>query len=362
MESSSPRNRVRAGVPTGGQFAPTSRPEPTFTIDGDGIDDTVDGAAAAWIEDLSSADPEAYEAPDAFDDLPAEAVVEQARTSGSYWGRHYGVDPDEVTSNTVEAFTKVVRRRGQAVEMGNHEAYLHSVARSFAASSIAGAERGEDRKAWAEYRQRVDELGHSPTEDEKDAIAEEVRLAQPARRRARTGFHRRSRAVSLDGPNSYAGFEGVTDGGIAEVDDRLSPGRGDCPDLERPDTHQGRVELRRNAWKLYAPDAPQAVAGTLTPAQATRTRKLVARNGGVLAAAAAWRSGDIDASTAQALFCPFGELDEAARDEVVGRLAAHPGYAADLWNAVVMAATDRSRQAGAAGPDAPSGARERIPA
>lgn len=344
MESSIPRNRVRAGVPTGGQFAPSPHPEPGFAINDDGIDDSIEEAASAWVDDLASADPEAYEAPDAFDRLPAEVVIEQARVSGSYWGRRYGVDPDEVTSSTVVAFTNAMRRRSRPAELGNHEAYLHSVARSFAASAIAGAERGEDRKAWAEYRRRIDGLGHSPTEDEQDAIAEEVRMSQPARRRASTGFHRRSRAISLDEPTSYVGLEGVTDGGISEVDDRLSADARQWPDLERPNTHRGRVELRRSAWSLYAPDAPQAASGALTPAQATRSRKQVARSGGVMAAAAAWRSGDIDAPTAQAFFSPFGDLDEAGRDEVVDRLVAHPTYATDLWSSAVMAATDRGNR------------------
>lgn len=360
MDPSTPRNRVSAGVPTGGQFAPSAHPEPGFTLD----DYEEVEEASAWVADLAAADPEAYEAPDAFEHLSADAVIEQARVSGSYWGRRYGVDPDEVTASTVTAFTGAMRRRSRPSELGNHEAYLHSVARSFAASSIAGAERGEDRRAWTEYRRRIDGLGHSPTEDEQDAIAEEVRMSQPARRRASVGFHRRSRAVSLDGPGSYAGIEGVTDGGISEVEDRLSPGARQWPELERPTTHRGRVELRRSAWSLYAPDAPQAAPGTLTPAQATRNRKQVARTGGVMAAAAAWRSGDIDAPTAEAFFSPFGDLDEAGRDEVVDRLVAHPTYATDLWSSAVMAATDRRPRAVSATSGSADGgdSRERISA
>lgn len=326
MKSSNPfQPRKPAGVPTGGQFAAKNQAEPGYGLDGDDLVEVVEAPDSGWTEPP----------------LSPEAALEQATKSGRYWGTRYGVSAEDVASDTLEAYLGVVRNRrdSKQVSLRSESAYIHAVARNIAARSIAGAERAEDRSAWTAYQLWAGTLDHKPTDEECDQAAERIRLAQPPRRRARPGFHRRKEtAVPLpldEVASTSPGVLATADAGFDFDDPR-------DPDIELPDrpTNPREVaDLRRKAWTMVAPDAPQPAVESLTSAAAHKARRQVEASEGPLKLARRWYEGDATPEQTEALFAPFGNLDHRQRAAVVRELTSRPRAAGMLWDAAMTAST-----------------------
>lgn len=327
--------RVPAGVPAGGRFAISSHPEPSFGLGDAGDFDAVEAADTIEASERGGA---------SFVDIPAEEVLAQAKASGTYWGRRYGVDADDVAAESVAAYLRARTSRSRAIA-AEPSAYIHRVARNVALMSVVGAERSEERTARSVYlsaiETEVNRLGRQPTGAECDAIAERVRLSQPARRRASRGFHRRRRTVSMT--------ERAWDEPIAEsAEERFladSEVGDDSPGIPEPGSARTGGEmagLRRRSWSLVAPDAPQVAQRSISEAAARDSRRRVAEGGGLTAVANRWYEGDASAEETSALFAPFGQLDNRQRAAVAKVLLSKPAYAPTMWDLAVMSATARA--------------------
>lgn len=320
---------MRAGVPAGGQFAPTHRHEATGVTLSDG--------------------------PDPGGGIPATVVLAEATTWGRRYARRYGADPEEVAGATAVAFYEQrARRRAAAKPAIDDHAYLNTLARGIALQAI-GADRNYVRQAWRRYRARCDEvmqeLGRELTSSEEDEIAAAIVATQEPRRRAPVGFHRTRRVVSLEAPTSGHDH----DGDVASIAESLAAvgdteasvlGRGDTlgPVAERAEqlAQDGdHAAARRLAWDALAElsGAPSVQPGSVTERNAAACRRLVRGVGGAGMIAAAYERGLAEPRATEALFAPFGDLDDEGRDGIVATLSAHRHLADDLWDMALRAAT-----------------------
>ena len=130
----------------------------------------------------------------------------------------------------------------------------------------------------------------------------------------------------------------------------------DSPAGQVLDPGTSKWEVNYLAWDALAQTwgGPRVRRAGLSHRQATGVRTRVAAAGGARAVAEQWRAGELDDPVVEALFAPFGELDDTGRAEVYALLT-HVGLdeeqAQTLWGYAVMAA-DRSRSAPAASSDA----------
>lgn len=328
MARSSPQPRVPPGVPSGGQWAAVSQPR---------LSDGILSSDGLLVDPYD--DPLAF-VPDDGAGIDSHDLYDQAVKSGRHWGRRYRVDPDEVTSETLEAYLRATGGRSRVP--ANPSGYLHTVARHFAAAMATGAQRSEDRAAMSAYREAIASLGREPTSEEEDRIAEEIRMAQPARRRATQGFHRRKALVrlsDLDPSDLDASY--VADS--ADIsDDTSTDTNGDdrFPDVESLSQAE-TIRLRRQAWTMVAPNAPQPCQASLGVDRAARARATIFAGGGLNSVVNRWYDGDATDEETDALFSPFGDLDHTQRADVARVLRSHPGAAAPLWDSTVTVATRR---------------------
>jgi hypothetical protein len=341
------QSRVPGGVPRGGQFSATSRPEADV--------DLLDRPASV-----------------AQDEIGPEELFTQASASGRYWGGRFGVDAEDITQETLLAY--LVSRsnktnahavsNGAAAANGEHGdgetlggvtnvgGYLHTTARSIALKRMTGLERSEDRAAYKRYasaRADVEQELHRPlTKTEEDALAEKIRSEMPSRRRAGAGFHRQPQVISTDvlehpdwiiyravggGEPNVANKAEFAAASAGEVASRLIDSGG----------RSNFVAARRLAWDAVADavHAPAVAQSTISERSATATRKYMSAQGGAGEVARRWANGEATAEEEKALFAPFGGgLSMSEQIGVVRTLRANPAYADDLWGAAMFAATN----------------------
>jgi hypothetical protein len=306
------KKRIPPGTPNGGQFARSTR--------GD-----------AGPLDLG--------------DSRTAVAFEQAQKSGSYFARRYGVDGDEITQDTIIAYLDTSRRRGEDSPIANVNGYVHSTARSIANAAMAGTGRSEVRAAMTEFREltaaQSQQLGRLLTTAESDALANDIRNRQKLRRRAPEGFQRPVHFVDIDNhPEAQSVVAQSAEsaefqaGSISEMAERL------CDSGKKK-------EARRIAWDALAEisDVPMVTPGSLTELESAKARRLVTEASGAGAAAQEWNQGLSHPSTRDALFAPFGDLDDNGRDAVAHMLTQHRHFADSLWDAAVTAATAKRKGA-----------------
>jgi hypothetical protein len=323
---------VRAGVPAGGQFAPSRRPEAT------GIELSEDPGPAGQ-------------------GLPATAVLAEATRWGTAYARRYGAEAPEVIGEVAVVFYEQrARRRVAGKAMLSDAAYLNSLARSIALQAV-GADRSYVRQAWRTYQARCDEamqaLGRELRSAEEDEIAASVIAAQPPRRRAPADFHRPRRPVSLEtaaighghgetGRSIAASLAGAGDTEEAALghDTPLGPIAETAEQLAQ---HGDHAAARRLAWDALAElaGAPPAKVASVTERQAAAARRAVRRAGGAGVLGEAYARGLAGPEQAEALFAPFGAISGAERDAVAGVLTARRHLADELWDLALRAATSK---------------------
>lgn len=309
------QSRVRRGVPTGGQFAPTNRPE----------------ANGSQLSD--------------------ELVLAAATKCGERYARRYGVEAADVIGETALRFYERRSRRPESAPVLNDSGYVNTLARSIALEAI-GADRSYVRQAWRKYQEICDaqmqELGRELTTRESDAIASSVIAAQEPRRRAPEGFHRQRKTTSLDSPgHEMSGgrtlAEDIADIEVPERSDaekgrRLGPSGELAEQLIASGDSAG---ARRLAWDAIAElaGAPKTVKSLVTERQATALRHAVRSEGGAGAIAKLYRRGLAEESASEHLFAPFGAISSDERDAVVEVLVGREHLADDLWDLALRAST-----------------------
>lgn len=302
------QRRVLAGVPAGGQFAPTRRPESSLDLE--------DG----------------------------DEILEAARRSVSHWARsrRTAVDISDLTQEVCLSYVTAMKRGGGSVQ--NRRGYIHRIARQAVAShSFSGDRmiRSEEREALARLRSKVDaiqqELGRELTDAEVSAIADDVRAAQPPGRRARSGFERPVALAHFDDWGSIPEPEAAI---VAHSDfDEGSTGA-QAERLAASSDRKDQSDARRMSWDALAElsGAPPVRSG-VSERQIANARRSVAAAGGVAAAIERWESGDTSAT--KAVFAPFAIETESGRAQVVALLRKYPAYTDDLWDAAARGATKR---------------------
>lgn len=293
------------GTPVGGQFAPFEHPEADVELS----DELVDQA------------------------------MRKATKASSALARRYGVSAEDVRQDTLLAFVASVKRNG-ADAITNPNGYIETIARQQAVSAMIGTTRTEVRQAISAFHSRVAATsqlyGRDLTAAEQDEIAEAIRGAQPPRRRAPEGFHRKTKVVSLE------------DAGVVNLADVSTPAttRGFDEDsiaarAERLLAAGEWVAARRLAWDAVAEStgAPLVAHESVTETEAARCRRLVADAGGVTAVANAAAPGGEPNETERAVLAPFGETDTLGRDRVFDLLAEYPDVADRLWDVALTQAT-----------------------
>jgi hypothetical protein len=303
------QRRVLAGVPAGGQFAPTRRPESSLDLE--------DG----------------------------DEILEAARRSVSHWARSRRptVDISDLTQEVCLSYVAAMNRGG-GESVQNRRGYIHKIARQAVAShSFSGDRmiRSEEREALAKLRSRVDaiqqELGRELTDAEVSAIADDVRAAQPPGRRARSGFERPVVRVHFDDWGSIPEPEAAI---IAHSDFGEGSTGAHVERLAASSNRKDQSDARRMSWDALAElsSAPPVRSG-VSERQIANARRFVAAAGGVAAAIERWESGDTSAT--KAIFAPFATETESGRAQVVALLRKYPAYTDDLWDAAARGATKR---------------------
>jgi len=253
--------------------------------------------------------------------------------------RRYGVDAEDLRQDTLLAYVATVKKSGENA-ITNPNGYIEAVARKQAVSSMMGTQRTEVRQALAAFHARVAAeaqlCGRDLTNEERDHIAEAVRMGQKPGRRAPEGFHIPVRQVSLDAE------------GVLEIPDETTPASTSGFDetsiaakTERLLAEGKPVAARRLAWDAVAErsGAPLVAASTVSEKEAAKARRLVGEAGGVVAIADATPPGRATTPQARAVLAPFGDLDQLGEDRVFDLLTSYPAVADRLWDVALGQAT-----------------------
>lgn len=200
--------------------------------------------------------------------------------------------------------------------------------RDITGRSVWNARRGDLEK----------ELGRSLTTREEDDLAERVRAEIPSQNRPRPGFHRYAQIESLS-----AGDD--TDGPVHQLE---APGAAAFTDPSTPEEdHLGQVADRieqaledgtvnpkhigQRPWVLlttmarsrepWRPEIPAPADMSMTRKARRDAAAAIDEAGGPRAAACAYLAGTLPDRQADALFAPFGDIDERGRDAVADFIA-----------------------------------------
>lgn len=198
------------------------------------------------------------------------------------------------------------------------------------------------QEAEAEF---VAQSGRKMTADERAAAANEIRLrAFAPQRRPREDFHVEYKRVPID-ISSEDGGETLADTLVAEeplgFDDQEDAAAMALHEVENGNA--SKLDVRRDVWKIVSirNGAPQVVPRSVSGNAAREHRKLVDAAGGAHALTQKWLDGLTTGAQEDALFAPYGELDDAAREKVAEVLDDHPGFADHLWGEALKAASRR---------------------
>lgn len=350
MSVSAP-NRVPAGVPTGGRFAPGS---------------TGESPVALSCEPVARC---------RYGGLTDDELLDCCRRSGEYWGRRYRVDAENLASETMLRFLERVTDRNEptgpdggcaagdvpagerVVGVAHPRKYIDQVARSIGQRQATGLEGGRNIKSLKLYlaerdRQLAANGYRALTPEQEDRIAEQVRASMPPGARPVPDFHRASSQASREAAVDFADPDAVPWAHNAGPLWR-HPGRGSefAPGSpgEQAEAHlgegrAGRLAARRMAWDAisHGTGGPGVCHESLGEDAAAAARRTVREAGGPAQVARNAHEYGYDDPRVAALMSPFGP-DATTGDvlDVARVLARHPGRAEDLWDAAVFAATRR---------------------
>lgn len=297
--------------------------------------------------------------------LDEHAVFERIRQDAERLCRRRGAmeHVDDVIGDTAHDIIRRIR------ESEDREAKVRAVATaSLIRRMVSGhlahrlgsgeVERSEVRAGQARLGQRIaqvqQELGRELSGREIDRLAEEVRASFPSDRRPPEDYYsRRGRAVSIDAdpatPNRLAvpADESVLDeeprDPFPEAVDRT---RMDASEMhyfvQNRDEAPMPIHSRNAGSAIYNTLAqtmriPPARPDSLTHRQALAAGRTVrSHERGVQGVCADYLDGVRDERT-QALFAPFGDIDDERRDAFATRFESNP-YAEEMWGSALRCA------------------------
>lgn len=315
--------RVRAGIPAGGQWAP-SRHDSEDDVD-------LNGELVRMVQAAARREASRYSLDK--DDLAGEVLLKVTRTG-----------------------TDGVRNLNAYVSVATHRLALSTLYAKRTGRSFYGSEW----RAYREYREQCSsleqELHRYLTDEEKDRIADGIRARSEGW--LSKGFHRHETVITVplseegsdDGPSltvqteddfDYSSRRTFAPGSLADRTLRLAMG------YSGPKHNLARFRMAElDVWDALASEAgaPLAMRAEIDRRQASLARKTIAGAGGALAAASSYLKGEIDEEVEEALFLPFGQLSRHDKSAVVALLKKHSNYADEIWGSAVGAATGRNSQ------------------
>lgn len=343
-----PQNQTRQpkGSPTGGQYAAVHRPE---------ADDITlhPGEPAGGTPDYESKNPVA-------DDellVVAQQVAARELRKRLRPGKHFALGVEDLAQDAVTRSLQARNKNGSVITV----AYLTRVTQNLIADymheQMGGRETYQARAGFHQLRGEIEqERGRSLTPQETAELAEQFRHDFNATlgghsRKVRPGYHEQQTRDVYGNDTTFedsmwgqallvsGGADSQPDREDTDIEDALE-GLYDPSDDHRP-LPEGREEATLQVWKLMK--APSPVAGVLSERKTPVVRKTIAEAGGPCTVAREWLNGD-DTPATDALFAPFGQLDDSEREKVCTTLTSNPAYSDDLWDNALRTANARNHQ------------------
>ena len=328
-----PIKRVESGVPAGGQFDHQKKTPGTTVLDAH-PEAGESEAPKKSVEDMTEM---------LGKYATGEALVALASKSAAYWQRHYNqrgksttVGVDDIAQETI---LRVLQAVDKGIEFTSFQQMVSSTAANVTVRATENVFRAEDRKAYrifdAERTAREHKLKRSLTQVEEDEIAQDVldNWEKPRHRPSKDFRTARTSDISIYGAPENEGAD-IASTLVAPEDNGTYIEPGSFMDkahtaLETKGAAH-KAEARRLAWNAFAEsvDVPLARAGSLSQRQVTKHRSLIANykkddafadNTDILAACEDWANGTDNEAT-EALFAPFGDLDNDGQEKIVSML------------------------------------------
>lgn len=305
-------SRVHAGIPSGGQFSSRTLTE----------------------SDIDLLPPEQRQ---------ITRLHRNLSKSADHWSKRWGLDPEALFDN---AFNELSKQRDT---LWGEPSYVHTAVRNQAAAMCAGTRSSATLRGYKLYREAQDRFlqdeGREMKPSEKDELAEQIRMSQPAGRRAVKGFHHgQVREVSVDGLDEDSRNDAMFGTSISAANDfEIERRRRLGLDVREVDEDNIKDHGVWNAVAhVYhcAPAQPQHLSESVSAA----IRKQVKSLGGPWAVSNAWLNGEISEDAADPLFAPFGDLPYEERDRVAQAIHSIPdntdrSLAQSAWSDAVREAT-----------------------
>ncbi len=266
----------------------------------------------------------------------------------------YRLGPEDVEDTRQEVMIGILaaqkRRGGRPLTVDEDAALIRHITRTVMSKGTDPTVNYRDQKALGVFREELAQLelaGVTIDKGVRDQLAEDIRQRAKPGDRPKEGFHEPPRVQSLETPIGEDGHT-LADTIVAPEDTDAGHASDMSPAASllaaRINQEASPAEARREVWDAIAQtrDAALAVPSSIQPGAATKARKAVAAAGGVLAAARAWETGELDDAGERALFAPFG-AHATNRDlaSVTAVLTSYPEYADDLWASAMIVATAR---------------------
>lgn len=297
--------------------------------------------------------------------LTAEAIRESQRilerTARSIT-RSYRIDPTHAEDIVQDSWVHLLerdKRYGDIEDRASETPFLNLVARKFATDYSNDKRfglRSEDFSARRLLRAQASEFraehGRKMTPSEYQAAAEEIRMSFPSGSRPKVDFYKEITQISLD---AAVGKGGDSDTKTTRIDLLSSPESSDIDEQEVASAHalhrlnnaaDKRVsdiknDIRSDIWRVVSTrvvGAPQPRRGSINKVSAAKHRQTVKKYGGAMRLGEAWREGETTPEQDDALFAPFGDLDNKQRELVIEVLNGNSRFADHIWNSSLTAA------------------------
>jgi len=306
------------------------------------------------VEELSvaqiEADIERREAAAAERQMFAE-VLDGVEAASYFYASRRGQmnDVDDIIGDTL---VDVIAQQKRGTTHINDGAFKQAAAGAVSSRYVDKEAHHTDLKGRRIFNAKVEELmqvlGRELNTRERRLLADEIRMSFPAGRRPSIGFEHKNVAVSLD---MQVGEDGGTTLGDLIAADESGSGYATATSkaaaaneaLEQGGSFKA-ADARKNIWNILADNGPQVAVMSIHDDR--ELRAVVEEFGGPVAVARAWQQGDTaeDDPVNEALFAPFGKLDEQGKERVTSILLRNATYAEKVWDAAMSAALDNQKK------------------
>lgn len=321
---------ITPGNGTGGSYAPKSHSDDVDALTGDYFE------AVDWSDTGLPA-----VSPITASGLTAEQILEAARRSAYMRTSHdfieRGMDRDDVAAETaLRAWQGLEKERGEDATIRNPKGYISKTAASVVSNAVNGHERAENVRARKMFRRMLgdaeQEVGRSLTRPEQVALQHKIVDEWEDQR------HKPTATCFTLGPVEHVDLTNIENLAEHSIQHHEDGSSGDDLMSEGKD----RRVIKREGWNSLAEigGLPSVQNGSLSWRRAKAFRAAMGEDG-VRSAAKAHGRGEIGPQV-DALFGPFGALDESEKDDVAAAFVRYDSYAQDLWDSAVSSAGARA--------------------